>query len=80
VERSERFAEEYLRSKQSAYSAGMATTTDVVDATLSLSRAKLERVEIAYQFDVALARLLEASGISELFSKYLHSSTTKYLL
>lgn len=77
VERSERFAEEYLRSKQSAYSAGMATTTDVVDATLSLSRAKLERVEIAYQFDVALARLLEASGLWDKFLDYLHSQGAK---
>jgi outer membrane protein TolC len=80
VESSERFAEELLRAKRNAYREGMATTTDVVDAALNLSRARFSRVQTAYELDVALARLLEASGISELFSKYLHSSTTKYLL
>ena len=77
VERSERFAEEYLRAKQSAYREGMSTTTDVVDAVLNLSRAKLERVETAYEFDLALARLLEASGMGDNFLQYLHSQTAK---
>lgn len=77
VERSERFADEYLRAKRSAYREGMATTTDVVDAALSLSRAKLERVETAYEFDVALARLLEASGMGDNFLQYLHSQTAQ---
>ena len=77
VERSESFAEEYLRAKQSAYREGMATTTDVVDAALSLSRAKLERVQTAYEFDLALARLLEASGMGDSFLQYLHRQTAK---
>jgi len=49
----------------------MATATDVVDATLNLSRARLERVQTAYEFDVALARLLNVSGMSESFVRYL---------
>ena len=77
VERSESFAEEYLRAKQSAYRESMATTTDVVDAALSLSRAKLERVQTAYEFDLALARLLEASGMGDSFLQYLHRQTAK---
>lgn len=77
VERSERFAEEFLRAKRVAFCEGMATTTDVVDATLNLSRAKLERVQTAYELDVALARLLEASGVVELFTQYLHSNTAQ---
>ena len=57
----------------------MATQSDVVDAVLNLSRARLERVEMAYEFDVALARLLEASGMSGVFSQYLHSKTAQSL-
>ena len=73
VERSERFAEEFLRAKSTAFREGMATATDVVDATLNLSRARLERVQTAYEFDIALARLLEASGMADSFAQYLHS-------
>ena len=79
VERSEKFAEEFLRAKRSAFREGMATTTDVVDATLNLSRAKLERVQTAYEFDVALARLLCASGMAESFLRYLHAPTSQSL-
>ena len=73
VERSERFAEEYLTSKRKSFREGMATATDVVDAALNLSRAKFERVQSAYDFDLALARLLEASGMGSHFVHYLHS-------
>ena len=77
VKRSEQFAEEFLRAKRNAFLEGMATTTEVVDAALNLSRARLERVQAAYEFDVALARLLEASGVADSFSQYLHSQTAQ---
>ena len=77
VERSERFAEEFLRAKCNAFREGVATATDVVDAALNLSRAKLERVQCAYEFDLALARLLEASGTAEAFLQYMHSNTAQ---
>ena len=73
IERSERFAEEFLRAKRRAFNEGMATVTDVVDAALNLSRARLERAQTAYDFDIALARLLNASGMYELFLQYLHT-------
>ena len=74
IERSERFAEELLSAKRKAFREGMATATDVVDATLNLSRARFERVQSAYDFDLALARLLEASGVSEMFVRYQRSN------
>ena len=77
VERSERFADELLRAKRTAFHNGMATATDVVDAVLNLSRAKLERVQTAYEFDVALARLLEASGMAGAFQQYLHAPASQ---
>jgi outer membrane protein TolC len=73
VERSERFAEEFMRVKRSAFNEGMATTTDVVDATLNLSRARLERAQTAYEFDIALARLLNVAGMYNTFLQYLHA-------
>jgi outer membrane protein TolC len=79
VERSEQFAEEFLRAKSVAFREGMATTTDIVDATLNLSRSKLERVQTAYELDVALARLLCASGMAESFLRYLHAPTSRSL-
>jgi outer membrane protein TolC len=77
VERSERFAEEFLRAKRNAFREGMATATDVIDAALNLSRARLEYRQTAYEFDVALARLLEASGMGEMFLQYLHSNSSQ---
>lgn len=77
VKRSERFAEEFLRAKRNAFREGMATATDVIDAALNLSRARLEYRQTAYEFDVALARLLEASGMGELFLQYLHSNSSQ---
>ncbi len=41
-----------------------------VDAQLALAKVRLERLSSVYNFDVALARLLEASGQSELFREY----------
>ena len=77
VARSEQFAEAYLRAKRNAFREGMATQSDVVDAVLNLSRARLERVEMAYELDVALARLLEASGMADAFLRYLHSNSAQ---
>lgn len=77
VERSERFAEEFLRAKRSAFNEGMATATDVVDATLNLSRARLERAQTAYEFDTALARLLNTAGMYNTFLQYLHAPSAQ---
>jgi outer membrane protein TolC len=70
IEISDTFAEEYLRIRKSAFAEGYATSLDVVDAQLALSRVKTERLVAVYDFDVALAGLLEASGHSERFDEY----------
>lgn len=77
VERSVRFAEDFLRAKRAAFREGVATSTDVVDAALNLSRAQLERLQTAYEFDLALARLLDASGVGETFVQYSNSATAQ---
>ena len=72
-----RVKEKLKRAKRSAFGEGMATVTDVVDAALNLSRAKLERAQTAYEFDTALARLLNVSGMGEAFLQYLHAPSAQ---
>lgn len=66
-----RFAEEWLRSRRIAFREGMSTSTEVLDAELELKRVRTERLECAYRFDRALARLMEAAGQSEYFGEYI---------
>jgi outer membrane protein TolC len=68
-------AQESLRSEQKAYEAAVGTSLDVVDAELALSRAQVDRLNALYELDLALARLLEASGQSSRFPEYLDRAT-----
>ncbi|HNR31057.1 MAG TPA: TolC family protein [Candidatus Hydrogenedentes bacterium] len=62
---------ENLRVRTRAFEEGQATSLEVIDATLSHSRARLGRSKAAHDFDVALFRLLEASGRSHAWREYL---------
>ncbi len=62
---------ENLRVRTRAFEEGVATSVEVVDATLSHARAQLGRNKAAYDFDLALFQLLEASGQAEHFAEYL---------
>ncbi len=64
------FAEEYLRMKQAAFKEGMSSSTDLIDAELNLAGVRTERLQAAYNYDLLLAQLLEASGISDEFPAY----------
>jgi outer membrane protein TolC len=55
-------AEEMVRVRTRAFEEGFGTSIDVVDAQVTLQGARLQRLLAAYEFDVALAELLEASG------------------
>ena len=50
---------------------GQATSLDVIDARLRLGAVGIERAQAAYQYDVALAGLLDVSGQMQDFSHYL---------
>jgi outer membrane protein TolC len=63
--------QENLRVRTRAFEEGFGTSLDVVDARLSLSRVELERLVAAYEFDVALAELLEANGEAGRFEQIL---------
>ena len=64
------FADEYQRIRQQAFNEGMATSTEVVDASLAVAKVKIDRLQAMYRFNVSLARLLELAGIPEYFSDY----------
>jgi outer membrane protein TolC len=72
IEASSRFAEEYLRVRDKAYSEGIGTSTEVVDARLALAKVKIDRLKAVYDFDVALASLFETGGISDHYIGFLH--------
>ena len=71
IEASLAFAEEYLKTKNAAFLEGMSSSTDLIDAELNLAKVKTERIEAAYRYDVSLAQLLEATGISDEFTAYM---------
>lgn len=65
------FAQEYLRIKEKAFNEGVASSSDVVDAQLNLAKAKIERLQLAFNFDVSLAKLLENCGLSDKYIYYM---------
>lgn len=77
IESSISFAKEYLKSKDAAFRAGMSSSTDMIDAELNLAKVRIERMQAAYNYDVALAKLLEAAGISDEFTDYMHRSNAR---
>jgi outer membrane protein TolC len=56
------FTRENLRLRERGFDEGQATSLDVNDARNALARAETSRAMAAYDFVVALAQLLEASG------------------
>ena len=79
IEASMAFAKEYLKMKNSAFLAGMGTSTDLVDAELNLAKVRIERMQAAYNYDVALAKLLEAAGVSDEFVNYIRRSNARQI-
>lgn len=72
------FATEYFRVREKAFKEGMATTTEVSDASLMLAKVKIERLEVMYSYDIALSKLLYYSGMAEEFSNYMLRPQTIY--
>ena len=64
------FAEEYLTTQNAAFREGMGSSSDLIDAELNLAKVRAERLQAAYQYDVLLAQLLEAAGVSDEYTAY----------
>ena len=72
-----RFATEYLRDKELAFRDGWSSATELIDAELNLAKTRTELIEAAYMYDVTLAKLLEAAGVSHRYESYLSNPNTK---
>lgn len=71
------FTQEYYRARQKAFAEGMATSTQVSDASLAVAKAKIERLQAMYGYDAALSKLLYYSGISDQFPVFMGRSEVK---
>ena len=72
-------ARENLRLQELSFREGQSTSLDVIDARLGLGGALVERAQAAYEYDVALARLLELSGQSARFGDYVRRADHQVL-
>lgn len=70
------FAETYRDSQQKAFSEGLASSADLVDANLLVAKVKIDRLQAMYRYDVSLARLLQLCGSTNLFANYQNSDQT----
>ncbi|MEI7660660.1 MAG: TolC family protein [Bacteroidota bacterium] len=72
-----RFAEEYLRASEIQFHQEMVNSTQVIDASLALAQIKTERLQVMYNYDTTLARLLEYAGIPADFTSYSTRNSVK---
>lgn len=63
-------ASENIRLQKKAFSQGLATSLDVVDAEMYLNSIKTQRSAAAYQYVLSLSRLLAISGEVDSFNQY----------
>lgn len=61
---------ELVRMRKTAFAEGMATSTEVVDAEVMLSKVQIASLLAYYQYDVALINLLSLCGVPEEFPQY----------
>jgi len=73
-------AQENLRLRERGFDEGQATSLDVNDARNSVARAETARATAAYEFVVALAQLLEASGQANSFPEHIQRADIRLQL
>lgn len=70
-------SKELVRTRQKAFVEGMATSTEVIDAELMLSKVRLTSLLAYFQFDVNLINLLAICGMPESFYQYSQEGLTE---
>lgn len=58
----------------------MATSAEVVDAEVMLSKVQIASLLAYYQYDVALINLLATSGIPDTFQSYRQEGKSEHLI
>lgn len=69
------FAETYYNSAIEGFREGIVSSSDLMDACVDVAAAKVEYLNAIYENSLSLARLLEASGLSETFIQYIENGT-----
>lgn len=64
------FAESYYNSAKEGFVEGITSSSDLMDACAELAASRVEYLNAAYESCKALARLLEAAGLSDTFWEY----------
>ena len=68
---------EVLRLRESGLREGTSTTLDLIDAQLNHAKVQTERAQAAHDYVLALAALLESSGLSDEFANYMARADVK---
>jgi outer membrane protein TolC len=68
-------AKETRRLAQVSFKNGQATSTDVADASFNLTKVSLERAQAAYDYVLALARLLGTVGAPDRLAALARTAT-----
>lgn len=72
-------AEENLRLRRKAFSEGLATSLEVVDARMQVTAVATERLSAAYQFVCSLSSWMETSGRATAWLDWLNNETTEWI-
>jgi len=67
-------SEENLRLRERGFDEGQATSLDVNEARNALARSQTARAVAAYDFVIALAQLLQASGQTQTFPEFIQQA------
>ena len=70
-------ADEVLRLRKAGLREGTSTAMDLMDAQTNLAKLQTERAQAAYDYDLALAHLLESCGLSDEFAAYMARADVK---
>lgn len=70
-------AQEYAESTEKAFNEGFATSTSVVEAFTKVAQVKALRLKVLYDYDVALARFLQAVGMPEAYTNFCRGENTE---
>lgn len=62
---------ELLRLRTAALREGTGTALELMDAEVNQAKVETERAQVAYDYVMALARLLESCGLSQEFGRYI---------
>lgn len=70
-------AQEVLRLRTAALRQGTGTALELMDAEVNQAKVHTERAQLAYEYVMALARLLESCGLSDEFGRYVRQADLK---